>query len=152
MCPPEAICLDFQVVLTKGSFPGWPRPLQIKFFAHRHLEVTRLKWLRYYLQFPWLDCPPDIPVSNYTVRSMKCSLLSCMLEVPSILGPDKTPRATTVEVRENYTAVTTSWERSGRSSSSELQSWPGCGPARQHRGATADATHSGVHRVLPQGY
>ena len=48
-----------------------------------------LKWLRYYLQFPWLDCPPDLPVSNYTVHSMKCSLLSYMLEVPSILGPDK---------------------------------------------------------------
>ena len=48
-----------------------------------------LKWLRYYLQFPWLDCPPEIPVSNYTVHSMKCSLLSYMLEVPSILGPDK---------------------------------------------------------------
>ena len=48
-----------------------------------------LKWLRYYLQFPWLDCPPDVPVSNYTVHSMKCSLLSYMLEVPSILGPDR---------------------------------------------------------------
>ena len=48
-----------------------------------------LKWLRYYLQFPWLDCPPDIPVSNYTVHSMKCSLLNYMLEVPSILGPDR---------------------------------------------------------------
>ena len=48
-----------------------------------------LKWLRYYLHFPWLDCPPEIPVSNYTVHSMKCSLLSYMLEVPSILCPDK---------------------------------------------------------------
>ena len=48
-----------------------------------------LKWIRYYLQFPWLDCPPEIPVSNYTVHSMKCSLLSYMLEVPSILGPDR---------------------------------------------------------------
>ena len=48
-----------------------------------------LKWLRYYLQFPWLDCPPDVPVSNYTVHSMKCSLLSYMLEVPSIPGPDR---------------------------------------------------------------
>ncbi|CAE7505683.1 unnamed protein product [Symbiodinium sp. CCMP2592] len=48
-----------------------------------------LRWLRYYLQFPWMVSPPEVPVSNYTVHSMKCSLLSYMLEVPDIRGPDR---------------------------------------------------------------
>ncbi|CAE7194755.1 unnamed protein product [Symbiodinium sp. CCMP2592] len=48
-----------------------------------------LRWLRYYLQFPWMGSPPAVPVSSYTVHSMKCSLLSYMLEVPDIRGPDR---------------------------------------------------------------
>ena len=51
--------------------------------------ASGLRWLRYYLRCPWLEDPPAIPVSNYTVHSLKCTFLSFMLEVPEIQGADK---------------------------------------------------------------
>ena len=45
---------------------------------------TALKWLRYFLTFPWLSEPPVLPLTNYTLHSLKGTLLSFALEIPEI--------------------------------------------------------------------
>ena len=50
---------------------------------------TALKWLRHFLAFPWLSDPPILPLTNYTLHSLKGTLLSFALELPEISDGDR---------------------------------------------------------------
>ena len=90
--------------------------------------ASSLKWLRCYLQCPWLDSPPEIPVSNYTAHSLKCSLLSFMLELPEIQGSDRDAQG------PSSTAVTTCSGHCAHSLSSGQQFCRAFAHARRNTG------------------
>ena len=48
-----------------------------------------LSWLRYFLGFPWLQEPPEIPQTNYTLHSLKTTLLSFANQLPHISDTDR---------------------------------------------------------------
>ena len=58
-------------------------PLQAMSYA------TALRWLRHFLSFPWLSAPPFLPITNYTLHSLKGTFLSFALELPEISEADR---------------------------------------------------------------
>ena len=50
-------------------------PLQAMSYAEA------LKWLRHFLLMPWASSPPEVPPLNFTVHSLKATMLSMSLQV-----------------------------------------------------------------------
>ena len=58
-------------------------PLQAMSYA------SALKWLHHFLSFPWPSDPPSLPIMNFTLHSLKGTMLSYALELPEISDGDR---------------------------------------------------------------
>ena len=90
-----------------------------------------LRWLRHYLQLPWLAQPLALPELNFTAHSMKATLLSWALQVPGITEADR--------LRQGH----------HRRGSAKLYSRDDVLGQLRTQSAVRDAIRSGVHFSIP---
>ena len=93
--------------------------------------MQALRWLRHYLQLPWLSQPLALPELNFTAHSMKATLLSWALQVPGITDADR--------LRQGH----------HRRGSAELYSRDDVLGQFRTQAAVRDAVRSGVHFSIP---
>ena len=105
------------------------RPIALPLRAMTYCQA--LRWLRRYLQLPWLSQPLALPELNFTAHSMKATLLSWALQVPGIAEADR--------LRQGH----------HRRGSAELYSRDDVLGQLRTQSAVRDAIRSGAHFSIP---